>query len=290
MKIAVLVACHNRVSTTLSCLRALFESWEQVKSHRDYGSDLTLDLFLVDDGSSDGTGVSVQKWVDSVSLSTDGAFRGRVIYGEGLWYWSKSMAQAWRTAIDYENTALGRFDFFLWLNDDVDLEPMGLVTLLDDTINTKYGVVAGACGIKRDDTWVMTYGAMDLRYRKMCPTGKPECIDGWFTGNVLLVPRAVFKEIGIISSDYSHAYGDIDYAMRLKRRRIPFYASSNYVGVCAYGPVNKIKEWPLLRRLPFLFTPSMWNLRDIWIFQNKYYNPFRAVAYCLHRIYIVLRG
>ena len=80
MKIAVLVACHNRVSTTLNCLCALFEAWEQVKSHRDYASGLTLDLFLVDDGSSDGTGVSAQKWIDLVSVSTDGAFRGCVIY------------------------------------------------------------------------------------------------------------------------------------------------------------------------------------------------------------------
>lgn len=290
MKIAVLVACHNRVATTLNSLRALFESWEQVKKYRDYGNDLTANLFLVDDGSSDGTGTAVKKWIDSVSLSTDGAFRGRVIYGDGSWYWSKSMAEAWRSAVEYENTASVQFDFFFWLNDDVILEPFGLVSLLEDTVNTQHGVVVGACGIKRDGKWLMTYGAMDSRYRKMCPTGKPECIDGWFTGNVLLVPRMSFKEIGIISSDYSHAYGDIDYAMRLKRKGIPFYASSKYVGVCEYGPVNKIKEWPLCRRIPLLFTPSMWNLRDVWIFQNKFYNPFRAVIYCLHRILIVLRG
>ena len=250
MVISVLITCHDRVDTTLLCLNALRDSFV------DYGlSDFKAVVFLVDDGSSDGTGQQVHEWFDSVSNEN---FFGHVIHTDGTLFWSRGMALAWRKALEYEKINSCKFDFFLCLNDDVILEKMGLSSIFLDYEKVR-SVVAGACGVKRNDEWVMTYGAMDATYRKLVPNGSPQRSGGWFTGNVLLVPRDIYEKVGIISDEYSHAYGDNDYAMRLKRARIPFYASSRFVGICEYGPVNKVKEWSIDKRVPLLFVPSMWN-------------------------------
>ena len=281
MTVSVLITCHNRVDTTLLCLNALRDSFVDCGS-----SDSKVVVFLVDDGSTDGTGRKVQGWFDAVSNEN---FRGNVISADSTLFWSRGMALAWRKSLEYEKINSCKFDFFLWLNDDVILEKTGLSSIFRDYEKVR-SVVAGACGVKRNDEWVMTYGGMDASYRKLVPNGSPQRLDGWFTGNVLLVPRDAYEKVGLISDEYSHACGDNDYAMRLKRAEIPFYASSQFVGVCEYGPVNKVKEWPIYKRVPLLFMPGMWNLRDLWIFQCKFYNPFRALIYCLHRIYVVLKG
>ena len=292
MLVSVLITCHNRVATTLSCCKALRKSVLCASNESDglWFGDLRVVVFLVDDGSNDGTGEVVRCWFDSVA---DQKFSGHVIDADGSLYWSKGMALAWRTAIKYEAKRSEKFDFFLWLNDDVIFEPDGFFSLLNDykiVNNSSQEVVCGACGIVRNDIWSMTYGALDASYEKIVPNGAPIRTEGWFTGNVLLVPRKTYEIIGMISDEYTHAYGDNDYAMRLKRSGIPFFASSKYVGICEYGAVNKIKEWPLNKRLPLLIEPSMWNLRDIWVFQMKFYNIFRAILHSVHKIYVVFKG
>ncbi|MBU2135728.1 MAG: glycosyltransferase [Alphaproteobacteria bacterium] len=51
VRIAVVMACYNRRDTTLRCLRSLFAQLEPTVS---------LDVYLLDDASSDGTGAAVR--------------------------------------------------------------------------------------------------------------------------------------------------------------------------------------------------------------------------------------
>ena len=94
-RVAVLVACHNRREKTIKCLKSLIvakpDNWQ-------------FRIYLVDDGSTDGTAEAVRK------LNLD----VKIIQGPGTWYWAHSMYQA-EMSIDRP------FDSILWINDDIQL-------------------------------------------------------------------------------------------------------------------------------------------------------------------------
>ena len=82
MKIAILMTCHNRRETTLRCLRGL-------------PSD--VEVYLVDDGSTDGTDEAVKATFPKVN----------VIRGTGNLYWAKGMELAWKTCLQHEVEKVG---------------------------------------------------------------------------------------------------------------------------------------------------------------------------------------
>lgn len=115
-RIAVLMTCHNRVSTTIACLVRLMP--QLGKEDR---------VFLVDDGSSDETGAEVRRAFPAI----------HVIDGDGSLYWAKGMALAWRTAIE---TGIA-WTAYLWLNDDAMLSANALNRLL--AVNDGNSLVVG---------------------------------------------------------------------------------------------------------------------------------------------------
>jgi GT2 family glycosyltransferase len=102
--IAVLMTCHNRRDTTLACLESLYCA----------RASNQLDVFLVDDASTDGTGAAVRDRYPTVNI----------ISGSGDLYWVGAMRLA------YEHATTKQHDFTLWLNDDVVLAPTALTTLV----------------------------------------------------------------------------------------------------------------------------------------------------------------
>ena len=263
MRIAVLLTCHNRVETTLRSL--LF--------FKKAALGLRYDIFLVDDGSSDGTGPKVRKEHPYV----------RVIDADGSLYWAKGMRLAWETAAKNAD-----YDFYLWLNDDLMLKPCAIVCLLADYETTK-GVIVGACSDDQSET-SCSYGASDKRDVKITPNGTPQFATGWFNGNLVLVPREVYKRIGMISGEYSHARADYDYAERLKKDGIPFYCSSRYVGVCRNDFDSKIQGKSLIQRIRLLRQPGYWNLHDLWLIKSQYHGYLSAILSCLHLIGVAVKG
>ena len=79
--IAVLITCHNRASQTIHCLKQLF-------NQRGLGHEFILDLYLVDDNSSDGTADLIHAQFPLVNI----------IKGTGELYWNRGMHLAWETA------------------------------------------------------------------------------------------------------------------------------------------------------------------------------------------------
>lgn len=262
-RMAVLMTCHNRVEITLRSLACLAQAMRGMQ----------YDVFLVDDGSTDGTGDRVKAKYPNVN----------VILGDGNLYWAKGMHLAWQTAAKRCD-----YDFYLWLNDDLQLKPDAVTGLLADYEAVK-SVVVGACS--EDDTeTTCSYGVSDASDKKNLPNGSPQQANGWLNGNLVLVPKSVYNKIGMISTEYSHARADYDYAERLKKANIPFYCSSRYVGACPNDFGSKIQGKSLIQRMRLLWQPGYWNLHDLWLIKSRYHGNFAAVLSCLHLISVAIKG
>lgn len=281
MKIAVLMTCHNRREKTMACLRTLLAQAAE-------GRQLNLAVFLVDDGSTDRTCDMVKEWYQTISSAF--IFDLRLIVGTGDLFWAKGMRLAWESAVAEENSR-GPFDFYLWLNDDVELKPKAIELVIDDwrMCGDERGVIVGACSKDVEET-ESSYAATTRHDEQIPPNGRtPQRADGWFNGNFVLVPRKAYEQVGMISGDYTHARADYDYAERLKRERIPFFASSQYIGVCIKDYSQKVNGMGLMKRVTLLWRPGYCNLHDLFLFRFKYYGLLKAVVSCLHMMVIVLR-
>lgn len=168
------MTCFNRRETTLKSIGALYE---QVLPE---GMD--FDVYLVDDGCTDGTGEAVREQFPKV----------RVLQGDGNLYWCGGMRMAWAEAMESD------YDYYLWLNDDTMLLSGALQTLLatarDVRLREGYdGIIVGSC---RDPiTRRHTYGGRLKRNRCCRLPDKPLPPSDRITpcdtmnGNLVLVPR-----------------------------------------------------------------------------------------------------
>jgi len=263
----------------MRCLRALQAATHEVKRKSEKGRRAEFHVFLVDDGSTDGTGEAVRQWAQGIREQGLGI---RVVDGSGSLYWTRGMALAWREAVKFD------FDSFLWLNDDVVLEPDSLNTLLTDYEKTK-SVIVGAC------TWngEVRYGINDERGHYRIPNGDPqEAADNEvLNGNVVLVPREVYEKVGPICAVYRHGAGDSDYAWMLHRAGIPFYLTSKSVGVCDvhdYRP--KLEGLSFGQRVRLLFDPKGYDLHDHFHYRWRNLNAWRAIKGCVYMTYKVVKG
>jgi GT2 family glycosyltransferase len=210
------MTCHNRRELTLGCLETLRgQAWFR-----------ECDLFLVDDGSSDGTGEAVRTVMP----------KANVIQGSGSLFWNGGMREAWAYAVaDAQN-----HDFYLWLNDDVRLSPGAVAMLVADADSVvargEAVIVAAATNEPGQDT--ITYGGhrrpdprRPLRLSLVAPAGHPVPIDS-ISGNIVLVSAAAQRKVGNIAPDFVHIYGDIDYAFRARRMGVPVVLASRVGGTC----------------------------------------------------------
>jgi glycosyltransferase involved in cell wall biosynthesis len=76
MKLSVLMACYNRRAKTVECLEHL-----AIAARR---AGIDYQLFLFDDGSTDGTAEVVQ------ALAPDAV----ILRGDGSYFWNRSMNRA----------------------------------------------------------------------------------------------------------------------------------------------------------------------------------------------------
>jgi GT2 family glycosyltransferase len=219
--IAALLTCHNRKPTTLACLEALFGQVLPPK--------YALRVYLVDDGCTDGTADAVRASFPEVT----------VIPADGSLFWSGGMNLAWRTA------ACADPDFYLWLNDDTNVRPGGLTTLLstwDELVaagQDRAIVVASCCD---PVTGEHTYGGERLRdahpgrSSPVSPDPARTLQCDTFQGNCVLVPRSTFKALGF-ARRFQHSISDTDYGLYATRKGIPVIIAPGHLAECTLNPV-----------------------------------------------------
>jgi GT2 family glycosyltransferase len=245
--IAVLLTCFNRREQTLACLNSLFELMMPVAYN--------LEVFLVDDGSTDGTSNLVAQKFPEVHL----------IQGTGSLYWNRGMHLAWKTAIESKPD----FDFFLWLNDDVKLKKNSLEVLLNDFNQKPNGIICGV--MASENTSKITYGGRDQKEVLLKPNGEipQECYS--INGNFVLVSKEVYDKVGMLDPIFPHAIGDFDYGLRALKKGIKSYISSTVVGFCESNP--KLPVWcrpeiDFRKRLKSLYSP-LGNAHPIYYFKYE---------------------
>lgn len=204
--IAVLMTCHNRKDKTLQCLTNLF-------LQQGLNEVFKLEVFLVDDGSSDGTTEALKLQFPEVNF----------IQGNGNLYWNRGMHLAWKTA-----SSMKEFDYYLWLNDDTFLEKKALQILLQ-----KKFVSAIVCGTTKSQLeQKATYGGYTNKPRKLVmPNGHYQKSD-YCNGNCVLVPKEVFLRLGNLDPIFHHAVGDFDYSLRARKMGVEIFVAPDYVGTC----------------------------------------------------------
>lgn len=214
MKTAVLLTCFNRKEKTRTCLQNLFA--------QALPEGIELSVFVCDDNSADGSSEMLQSEFPQVQVTK----------GSGQLYWGGGMRKAWSLA-----KSSGQFDFFLWLNDDTNILPNGLLQLWEDYEKIKEPIIiVGACSIPGTTTF--SYGGHG-EPNPIPPAGFPQKVK-FINGNLVLIPAEIEAKIGAISAAYTHYLGDYDYALRAQEAGFSCYTSSNYLAEC---DVNDLPSW-----------------------------------------------
>jgi GT2 family glycosyltransferase len=218
MQIAVLVTVHNRVTTTVRGLSKLASLSARMSE------DFQFSVFLVDDGSTDGTSSRV------CELSLDVA----IVRGSGSLYWNRGMALAYQSA----RASARKFDAYMLYNDDVLIDDNfgEFLRLFRDHINS---ILVGA--LREAATGGISYSGF-VRVGRLRPFAflQPELSEilvpvDTFNGNLVLVPAKVFETLGGLDPVYTHGYGDIDLGLRAKAIGVRSYVYGSPVGFCDRG-------------------------------------------------------
>lgn len=217
MRIATLISCHNRKEKTIACLDALFKNT--------LSEGYSLEAFLVDDGSTDGTEQAVRERYSKVN----------VIRGDGSLYWNGGMRVAFATVMKKG------FDYYLWLNDDTHLYPNAISVLIStherlSKVDRAPLIIVGST--QDQDIATLTYGGMNrvsrwnpLRMGKVMPQKEAVQCDT-MNGNCVLLSRSVAKLVGNLDGSFTHSMGDMDYGFRARELGCNIWIAPGFVGTC----------------------------------------------------------
>lgn len=221
VSVATLMTCHNRKQKTLASLAALFN---QILSE-----EVTLCVYLVDDGSTDDTAAAVRQAYPQV----------RILQGNGSLFWNGGMHWAFAEAIKHN------YDYYLWLNDDTLLYPKALGTLLATfgslvkQGNVRSIITGSTCD---PQTGALTYSGMvrsswwhPLKFGLVEPAEEAKTCHT-MNGNCVLIPREVAKLVGNLDPAFIHSTGDLDYGLRVRQQKGSVWLAPGYIATCAQNP------------------------------------------------------
>lgn len=266
--IAVLITCHNRAQTTLRCLKYLYAS----NLPDEYG----IAVYLTNDGSTDETSGLIEKNFPNTII----------IEGDGSLYWNRGMYSSWMRALN------NKHDFYLLLNDDVELQGDAILNLVNLYWNSSYNsVIVGKTidPISRQTT----YGALKRRSwisrNSFIPiTAKSDSVVT-FNANCVLIPNNATESVGILDPFYTQQFGDIDLGLRFHSQGWDIveltqpvaYLTKNF----AYTHANFHISFKGVKNL--LVDPKGIPIREWWHFLYKF-NGFLAFFYFFYRYIKVL--
>ena len=243
--IGVVIAAFNRRELTRRALRSL-KAQEGL---------FQLSLFLFDDGSTDGTADAVRaEWPDATILT-----------GDGTAFWNRGMHLAWAKA------AICGLDGYLWLNDDVALDPDALSKLAREWHAQGAGKSAFVLvGPTRGEKGELTYSGMrrvrspfGLRFDRL-PLVESVTPADTFNGNIVLLSHATVERVGLNDPSFLQQLGDIDYGLRASRAGVPILVLPGTLGVCAQNQPITYDQRSLRERWKAINSFRGFPVRNWW--------------------------
>ena len=267
IQIAILLTSFNRKEKTLSCLRSVY--------NQQGIDDINTEIFLVDDNSSDGTGIAVKT-----------AFpKANVFAGTGDLFWAGGMRYAWGEALKTKK----HFDYYLLLNDDTILMQDAFKNLFADLkkLNTDECILIGSTKDKLSGNF--SYGGRLLKngYISKAEVVKPNnsspqlCHLG--NANIMLVHRKVVEKIGILSEVYTHSFADYDYTLKAKKAGIPSFICTFYCGYCSddHGVNWKTGNHSLKQRIQYMYSHKGLAYKEYLAFVKRFFPLYLPKAWVL---------
>ena len=249
--IAAILTVYNRKAKTIACLTSLFAIAP------------TIDVFLTDDASVDRTAEEIAKCFPQV----------HIIQGDGNLFWTRGMNKAWQEALK------GNYQYYLWLNDDVQLYPSAITELLECEIIGGGGCVI--CGIVEDQTKNrIIYGGRNRNGILITPSSHPQDVT-YMNGNVVLVPQSVVNAIGIMDNHFHHDLGDVDYALTARENGLKVLSTRCAVAAGYPNGVCRVRKWntSLVNRFRKLNSPLGSSLAINFYFRKKHFGLLSAVLF-----------
>jgi GT2 family glycosyltransferase len=219
IKISVVIPTFNR-KDYLKKLLTLLESQK-------LDSRITLTIIVVNDGSSDGTLEMLSEEFPQVIS----------VLGDGNWWWTKCINEGIKVALN-KNT-----DFVLLFNDDTEIKNNYINNLYDDYQTLTPGSILcsasvslqekdkiDSAGIKYFSKLFGTYSRYYERNSRIDENfkGIHECYSA--SGRGTLIPREIFKRLGLLDEKMIQYGSDEDYILCAKEKGVPVYITwNNYV-------------------------------------------------------------
>ena len=261
--IAVIITSHNRAQITLRCLNSLYSSY--------IPREFAITVYLTDDGSTDGTSKLIrEKFPKTVILE-----------GDGHLYWNRGMFKSWKYALKHKH------DFYLLLNDDVELAKDSIYNLLClYNESSKNSVIVG----RTIDPVSMqtTYGALKRKSRisknSFVPVANQQDVAVSFNANCVLIPHRGAWDVGILDPFYTQQFGDIDLGLRFYKNGWNIVQCEDPVALLeknfAYSHLSYEFSYKSFKEL--LLDPKGIPAREWWYFLKKF-NGISAIFYFLYR-------
>ncbi len=266
----MLVTSHNRKEQTLTSLQSLF-------AQRGIG-EIELIVFLVDDGSSDGTSDAIAAHFPQV----------RLIRGDGNLYWGGGMRKAFGAAMEEG------FDAYLWLNDDARLYDDALSRIVicaeSAALQGHISIVTGSmCDSKTGSRSyggyrVRTHG-LHLQFEPAIPNSALALHCDTVNGNLTLIPASIALILGNLDGAFRHQRGDLDYGLRAKKAGFSVLVGPGYFGECIDdGRIEgtwRDQSQPFRKRWENMMSPKGMPFQDWLLFTHRHFGwrwPIYAIS------------
>ena len=255
MKIAALTCSFNRKEKTVSFLASLIT--------QPLPADYSLDIYLLNDNSSDGTSQDVAKKFPAVKL----------LSGTGSLYWAGGMRKVWSEALKDD------YDFYILFNDDVRLSDDAIPKLISayDKAEINGAIILGS--VRDFFKKTHTYGGRKV---KNWLTGDSEAIlpdeialqtAEIGNANIMLVDRKSVEVIGILSSSFTHGLADFDYTLRAVKQGLKVLVAPGYFGYCTndHGKTWLSGKVPLKKRIQYLYSPTGLAYKEYLVYVKSHF-------------------
>ncbi|HEX9957591.1 MAG TPA: glycosyltransferase family 2 protein [Fibrella sp.] len=221
--IYIVIPVHNRRELTRRCLACL-----AVQTYPDHQE------IVVDDGSTDGTSEMIQQEFPAAI----------VVRGDGNLWWTEATNVGIRKAQELAGTTLKSNDFLLTLNDDTEVQPDYLQTMLD-TESKHHPCIVGSPSVDIDQPDHLEFAGTRINlvlagghhiaddYGRSYSTlsSQTDSIESdSLPGRGTLIPMEVFQKVGLFDSvRFAHYMADIEFSVRAKKAGYPLIISTKSV-------------------------------------------------------------